>query len=144
MIAYSLRTVTPSDHSFIFNSFTKSVADSTNTPTQQSIQLIDAALANPKAFIALAVDPDDPNLIFGWIVAQPTPQGPELLWVYVKSVYRHQGIARKLLSAALEATSQLSGTSQVFAKVIPKRWEKLAKDEGISETQTVEVFKRRR
>lgn len=53
------------------------------------------ALIRRGAEIKLAVDPDDPNIILGWMCAE----APVLHYVYVKEAYRGQGIAMTLLAA---------------------------------------------
>jgi len=49
-----------------------------------------------RAKFVLAVDPEDAQHILGWLCHE----GPSVHYVYVKSTYRGQGLARSLLAAA--------------------------------------------
>lgn len=63
---------------------------------------IDALLARG-AEVKIACDPDDQNLIMGWACAEP----PALHYVYVKEVYRRQGIGASLVRACGLSSSQV-------------------------------------
>lgn len=65
--------------------------------------------------LLLAARPvDAPNLLIGWICAEPSSVGVLVHWVCVKRDYWHQLVGKRLLAAALDQLSERSGPGVYF------------------------------
>lgn len=107
-VAY--RLLDPSEHNFIYNSFLKSYRDSPmvkGVPNtiyfKKQHDLIELFLVDPRSRAIVACNAQDPEQIYGYILAQSRPgdaQGDVLVvhWVYVKQPFRNLGIAKQLFA----------------------------------------------
>ncbi len=73
-----------------------SIADVPHRFTRRSVTDI---MARPSCRTVVAADVDDPSVIFGFIVAEPTER--VIHWVHVKHIMRRQGLAAALADAVV-------------------------------------------
>jgi GNAT superfamily N-acetyltransferase len=104
------------DGNFVYSSWLNSYRESAiggwKSPTGEAMALgvyykrarsrIDA-LIKRGAELKVACDPEDTNIILGWMCAED----PVLHYVYVKEAYRRQGIALSLLAACGLSSSRI-------------------------------------
>lgn len=50
--------------------------------------------------VTVAFDGEDPDHIYGYLVAEPDEHPPLVYWAYVKQPYRRQGLCKALFKAA--------------------------------------------
>lgn len=104
-VAY--RLLDPNEHNFVFHSFLKSYRDSPmvrGVPNtiyfKKQHDLIETFLIDPRSRAIVACNPQDPEQVYGYILAQslPSDNGDLLVvhWVYVKQPFRNLGIAKAL------------------------------------------------
>ena len=87
------------DESFIYSTWLKSYHVPRCPQPIYNIgqrHLINAILADKNTSVKVACDSDNPELIFGYIVSG---SGNSLHYLYVKGMYRGQGIGRSLLDS---------------------------------------------
>lgn len=104
---YKLRKPTNADLPFIVNAWLKSYRTAepgaTNTVYFHEQKALILRLLNEQETL-LAVDPEDPEHILGFVCWDPAKGGPDswptLHYVYVKFALRRNGLARELLHAA--------------------------------------------
>jgi len=106
----AIRRILPADLNFILNSWKKSYRQARPEWEswfyfQEMERRINTVLKrNPR--VRLAVDPRDPNYIYGWVVAE----APFLHYIYVKESYRPAGVVMRLF-----AESGLAACSEIYA-----------------------------
>ena len=126
-----LRAMVPEDVNFITNSWLKSYAESAIGPRQKGVSARERVTTHhgvsPTRFykkeqdlihalsqlrkIVVACDPEAPNFIYGYACGEARFDDPEGGWllldfVYVKTAYRLQGIARQMLEEGFGWTEQ--------------------------------------
>lgn len=104
---WKLRTATNQDISFLFSSWLKSFRES---PTMQPIttatyydyfhRTLESVYA--KSAVIVACDPEDPNTVYGYAVAELKEETLVLHWVYVKFSFRGFGIAKAMEAELLK------------------------------------------
>lgn len=95
-----IRTAEPADISFIYATWLKSYRTGSGLGLASGKRayfityqlVIDEILAKPEAVVYVAVKPDEPFVIFGYMVAEPSV----LHYVFVKKAFFRKGIARAL------------------------------------------------
>jgi len=75
-----------------------------------------ALLANPKVHVKVACLKDDEDVILGYSILQ---DGDVVNWVFVKSVWRKQGIGRSLLPDKPKAVTHLSELGRQLMPKLP-------------------------
>lgn len=127
----ALRGMLPGDVNFITHSWLKSYAESAIGPRDKGVnakarvtthrgveprryykgeQNVIHALSRIRK-VVVACDPDDPNFIYGYAFGEARFEDPAGGWllldyIYVKTSYRGQGIARQILQEGYEWTEQ--------------------------------------
>lgn len=100
---YNVRDVMPGDLSFIMATFLRGLyyGDSWFSEIPKDIfmdnykRVVKAIVDNPKTIIKVACLPDDPEVILGYSILGDDFKS--IHWIYVKSIWRHKGIAKSLL-----------------------------------------------
>ena len=64
----------------------------------------DRFFAKPNTTVIVCADSTDINVIVGWIAVEVIPAGFILQYIYVKSDFKKQGIARELVSRAIPSS----------------------------------------
>ena len=99
--------VSPDDRTFVVSTWSSSFKASsyagilwTDDYAQTMHRQINRVLDRPETVAMLACDGEDPNFLFGHIVAEVEPHDtPIVHYTFVKAPYRRNGIARKLFEA---------------------------------------------
>jgi hypothetical protein len=99
------------DHNFIYNSWINSYRDyapwaKADVPRATIYKRLRERIDNlllRGCELKIACDPEDTNLILGWMCAEP----PVLHYIYVKEAYRHQGIALTLMASVGLSSSNI-------------------------------------
>ena len=108
--AFSLRPYRESDLNFIQNSWGTSYYKGADyvlfmSPKEFHAQhrpIRDKILKKPSAVAIVACDPNDEDLILGWIlVEKPPTEGLILHYLYVKEAFKGEGISEELIKKAL-------------------------------------------
>ena len=109
-----IRKATKDDVNFVFSVWLRSYKH--DSPVTKNIfsdifyqyhqRHLDQILSNPQTQVLVAVDKQDPSLIFGFFAFRPIQK--VLDYVYIKKPFRRFGIGRALLSVADE-TLQFDG-----------------------------------
>lgn len=102
---WQIRRAQGSDLNFIYATWLNSFRDdsSVGKSVRKSIfyfeyeKVLDELLARPHAIALVAVKPDEPNVIFGYLVFEDRT----LHYVFVKEDFRNFGIAKNLFQVAL-------------------------------------------
>ena len=134
VLTVQVRPVSVSDWAFIYDTFVKSASigqvklrpelykrGRAVSRLQKALAYRIDVLRGRKAPFALACDPTDPDLLMGWA----SGEGTVLHYIYIKTAYRRQGIARQLVGTlGLASQSNLSYsvrtlTSEVIAEAHP-------------------------
>lgn len=101
---WTLRNARPDDIPFIYSTWLKSYRTGSGLGLASGKHayfitynlIIDYILEKPDAHVWVAVKPDEPNVIYGYLVCEPTI----LHYVYVKDGFRKLGIAASLYKTA--------------------------------------------
>lgn len=124
-----IRPASRPDVSFICSSWLKSFRDSAfaaGCPNSlyyySHHKLLEVIL--PRAVVAVATDPSDPDLIVGWACAEGQPGALILHYVYVKHRFRGFGVARRLVEALLAGAGS---PGQVFYTHLTRRGAEIAR-----------------
>lgn len=106
-LPYLLREATPEDESFIRNSWLTSLHDHSQLSyVQRSVyfreqnKILDYLLSTSSVLIACF--PEAPDQIMGYVVYDHIIKTLVLHWVYVKSMFRMQGIALGMIKPLLD------------------------------------------
>lgn len=96
-----IRLFRPDDEAFIFASWLNSHLPNRDMRISKAIyyqeqHALIRELMSTDAFL-VAADPEDTNLIFGWLAGAELSVGRVLDYIFVKPPYRRMGIALKLL-----------------------------------------------
>lgn len=93
------------DKNFIFGSWLKSFRRSSdvhgvpnNIYFMNQHKTIEILLA--RANCLLICDPNDPEIIYGYLVSEVVEKVPVIHWLYVKHLYRGLGLAKRLMAQA--------------------------------------------
>lgn len=98
---WSLRPLSPNDIPFVFNSWLKSYRESPqvacipNTVYYDKFHATIEQVMNDSA-ILVACSPEDPNLLYGYVVAELKDETLIFHWVYVKHPFRNFGLAKEM------------------------------------------------
>lgn len=103
MAKWLLRPPQSEDVSFVFNSWLKSFRDSpmmfnmsNDVYFKGAHDQIEAVAKDPNARVVVACDPAEPNIIFGYGVAELVGTELVLHWVYVKHPFRNFGLGKAI------------------------------------------------
>lgn len=123
MIAYLIRHPTPDDQGFICDAWFKAARSASKASESIPLELyqprqlahMERALANARALVMC--HPEDPTELIGFIVYHCL--GPSLVihWIYVRHMFRRQGLARELTRSVHPGARQLVFTQ--FARALP-------------------------
>jgi len=109
---------TYSDEAFVYNAWMKSYKDSPwGKPLINDIfynnhkEIIKKLLTSSDTL--LAVNPQDPDQIYGFAVLERSPKVSLIHYVYIKYNFRKLGLARKLVEAIEPDTSKLKFVTHV-------------------------------
>lgn len=99
---------TASDEGFIFSTWLKSYRHNGSVPRGMTDatyyatyhRLLENILRRPSAHILFACDPEEPLVVYGYVVWDVTTTGPIVQWAYVKRAFRSLGVFRSLVDAA--------------------------------------------
>jgi hypothetical protein len=83
------------------------------------LTIIDSILADPESKILVACDPNDPFVIYGYLVAKP----PTAHFTFIKSQFRKLGIAKSLFLSLKCSGASTHWTSRL--KPIAKKYPEL-------------------
>lgn len=98
-----IRQVVAGDLPYLFSTWLRDLRDADGGPLPDDLffsahrTLVERLLADPAVVALVACASDDPNEIWGYVVAQP---GEVLWWIQVRRASRGCGLAKRLLSAA--------------------------------------------
>jgi hypothetical protein len=116
--ATQIRQGTIDDKNFIFNSWLKDYRESLFTVHvpdsiyyKHHADLIQQLLG--KSYVAVLCNPEDPTLIFGYVVYQPYNEHVIVHYLYVKGIYRQFGLATKLLASITDVKKKTIYTSHL-------------------------------
>lgn len=79
--------------------------------------ILERAIGAPGVIIKLAVMADDPEVIFGYVIYHPLEEGVSLDYIFVKSAFRGNGLARQLLPENIKSVSHVT---KVGKALLPK------------------------
>ncbi len=106
--ALVIRPMHPSERNLVVQSWLRSSARSKFAALMPKLQyeaeehaLIEDMLANPANIVLVAELAEVPGEVHGWLAHDETA----VHYVYVKQLYRRQGIASRLFDAAVESTA---------------------------------------
>ena len=110
ILTATVREMIEGDKNFVYHSWIGSYRENAPVPgtvpratvCKRIRERIDTLLKRG-AELKIACDPDDTNIILGWICAEP----PALHYIYVKEAYRQQGIALTLLNSVGLASARV-------------------------------------
>lgn len=105
ILTASTRAATRDDLPFIFDSYWRSYIAYVGRPRSSGLQRLRDRLSLLwlRAKFIVACDPENPSHLLGWICTE----GSVIHYVYVKSAYREQGLARTMIAAAGLASSDV-------------------------------------
>lgn len=119
VLTASTRSATRQDLPFIFDSYWRSYIEYAGRPKNTQLQRLRdrMSLLWLRATFIVATDPSDTEQILGWICFE----GSVVHYVYVKSAFRRQGIARTLfaaagLTSAVNCTHWTAAASEISAR----------------------------
>lgn len=100
---YDIRTATPDDDNFILATWLRGLyyGDSWFSQIPKNIfmdnykKIAKATLTNPKVTIKIACLKEDPTVILGYSIVSKDSKA--VIWCFVKTAWRKQGIGRSLL-----------------------------------------------
>lgn len=98
-----IRQVVAGDLPYLFSTWLRDLRDADGGPLPDDLffsahrGLIERLLADPAIMALVACAADDPNEIWGYVVAQPSEV---LWWIQVRKASRGCGLAKRLLQAA--------------------------------------------
>lgn len=100
---YDIRTATPDDDNFILATWLRGLyyGDSWFSQIPKNIfmdnykKITKATLTNPKVTIKIACLKEDPTVILGYSIVSKDSKA--VIWCFVKTAWRKQGIGRSLL-----------------------------------------------
>lgn len=110
LVPCSFRHVTDADLALIRSSWMRSLRESqTHRDVEASVYKTNQPLIINglirRSLTIMAVNPEDPTQIFGYVVATPTTSNVCVLhWLYVKSAFRKLGIGSALVREAIHET----------------------------------------
>lgn len=105
--AIHIRTATPSDHPFIYNSWLKYFKNNSYFARRIKSAIffewhhsaIERILARQTSLALIACDPENEDVIHGYLVIE-RGEKPVIHWVFVKEAFRRLGIASALIEAS--------------------------------------------
>lgn len=109
--AYHIRTPIPADKNFITHSWVKNfyaafaklnAGIGKKNFNENQYMLIRDILEKESAIILIACDQFNPDIIFGYLVAELAPQRVYVHWVYIKDKLRSYGLAKALFATLKE------------------------------------------
>jgi hypothetical protein len=120
---YDIRDFTPDDTSFICATFLRGIfyGNSFFSDIPKNIfmahykKVVQGALNNPNVVIKVACLKEDPNVILGYSIISKDQQA--VIWVFVKTAWRQQGIGRSLLPQAPRFVTHLT---ELGRSLLPK------------------------
>lgn len=131
--AYTFRSYVPNDVNFIQSSWGISYFEGTPGHKQLSPEefhkyhrpIRERALANPNVAAIICQAKNDPDHIIGWILVEKPPETPFMLchYIYVKSTFHGEGIARELVKIALPIRPVLfTHQTQKSKRIMKENW----------------------
>jgi ribosomal protein S18 acetylase RimI-like enzyme len=115
---YAIAPAVSAERNFIADSWRRSLQDQpayASMPTRGYVAFANAVIGHfigpggqlvldPRDRLYIARDRERPAYCYGWLLGRDLSPGHALVYLYVKSAHRRQGIARDLLLNAIEAT----------------------------------------
>lgn len=134
MLDIAIDELAPRELPFLFNSWTLSFRganDQTRAlPKDPYCRLqrdvIDSILER-YPLVLVARSARHPDVIYGWICAEPSEPGIVVHYTYVKSAYRQARVASRLLAAALQQLSPQSGPGLFYTQGVDRWTRRLAR-----------------
>lgn len=122
---YDVRDYKESDKSFILATFLRGLyyGDSWFSMIPKSIfmdnykRVAEGILANPKTLVKIACLKEDPDVILGYSILSNNYS--TIVWVYVKSAWRKQGIAKSILPQFPTTVTHLSALGKSLLSKYP-------------------------
>lgn len=122
---YTIRDLAPNDKNFIMATFLRGVyyGDSWFSLIPKDIfmatysKVIEALLANPRYKVQVACLKEDEDVIIGYSIL--TSDLNAIVWVFVKSAWRHKGIGKALVPKYPIAVTHLSKLGKSLLSKFP-------------------------
>lgn len=122
---YDIRDAGPDDVNFVLATFLRGLyyGDSWFSSIPKDIfmqnykRIAQALVASPKVTIKIACLKEDPTVILGYSVLSSDYHTAH--WVYVKSAWRKQGIARSLVPQYITGVTHLSALGRTLSTKFP-------------------------
>lgn len=106
-LGVAIRNALPTDAAFVFSTWQKSYRNGSGFIRRVSgkiyydaqREVIEALMRRPSTTVAIACNRAEADQIYGWICAEKHNNAVVVHYVYVKSMFRGQGIGKALLKA---------------------------------------------